>query len=208
MVVSGLAEHDADLHPDLVDEDHHGVGTVDRCRQLAERLAHQPCLKAGELVAHLALDLGPRRQRRDRIDDEHVDGPRADERVGDLERLLAGVGLGNEEVVEGDAKLPGISRVERMLCVDEAANAAVLLGLGDGMEGERRLAGGFRPVDFDDSPARQAADAKSDVEAERAGRHGLDLDGRLVLAEAHDRTLAEGAFDLAERRIQRLRLVH
>ena len=176
--------------------------------QLSKRLAHQPRLKPGELVAHLALDLGPRRQRRHRIDDEDVDGAGTNQRVGDLERLLAGVGLGDQKVVERDPELPGIARVKRVLGVDETTNAAVLLGLGDGVERERRLARGFRPVDFDDPATRQAADTEGNVEAERPGRHGGDLDGRLVLAHAHDRAFAEGALDLAERRVQRLRLVH
>ena len=72
---------------------------------------------------------------------------------------------------------------------------------------ERRLAGGFRAVDLDDPAARQAADAERDVEAERAGRDGLDLDRLLALAEPHDRAFAEGALDLRQRRVERLRLV-
>ena len=95
-------------------------------------------------VAHLALDFGARRQRRDRIDDQHVDGARAHQRVGDLERLLAGVGLRNQEIVEIDAELAGIDRIERMFGVDEGADAALLLRLGDDMQRQRRLARGFR----------------------------------------------------------------
>ena len=44
-------------------------------------------------IAHLALDLGPRRERGHRVDDDDVERARADEHVGDLEGLLAGVGL-------------------------------------------------------------------------------------------------------------------
>ena len=62
----GRTVHDADLHPDLVDEDDHGVGARDRCGELAQRLAHQPRLQPRLGFAHLALDFGPRRQRRDR----------------------------------------------------------------------------------------------------------------------------------------------
>src|ERR1700704_6570047 len=40
------AVHDADLHADLVDEDHHRIGAVDRGGELAQRLAHQPRLQA------------------------------------------------------------------------------------------------------------------------------------------------------------------
>ena len=46
-----------------------------------------------------------------------------------------------------------------------------------------------------DEAARQAADAKGDVEAEGAGGDGFHLD-RLALTKTHDRTRAEGSFDL------------
>ena len=120
-------------------------------------------------IAHLAFELGPRHQRRHRVDDQHVDRAGAHQRVGDLERLLAGIGLRDQQLVDIDAELAGIGRVERMLGIDEGAGAARLLGLGDHVQGERGLARAFRPVDLDDAAARQAADAERDVEAERAG---------------------------------------
>src|SRR5229473_2179362 len=46
-------QHHGDLHSHLIDEDHHGVGAVDRGRELAQRLAHQPRLQPGLAVAHL-----------------------------------------------------------------------------------------------------------------------------------------------------------
>ena len=95
-----------------------------------------------------------------------------------------------------------------MLGVDEGADAALLLGFGDGVQRERGLAGGFGPVDLDHAAARQAADAERDVEAERAGRDGLDVHRLVVLAEPHDRALAEGALDLRQRGVERLCLVH
>src|ERR687884_82294 len=52
------------------------------------------------------------------------------------------------------------------------------------------------------------ADAERNIEPERARRDRLDLDHLLGLAEAHDRALAEGPFDLAQRRVERLCLVH
>jgi hypothetical protein len=159
-------------------------------------------------VAHLAFEFGARRQRRHRVDHQHVDGAGAHQRVGDLQRLLAGVGLRDQQVRRGDAELAGIDRVERVLGVDEGADAALLLRLGDGVQRQRRLARAFRPVDLDDAAARQAADAERDVEAERAGRDRLDLDRLLVLRRAHDRALAEGALDLGERGVQRLYPAH
>ena len=87
-----------------------------------------------------------------------------------------------------------------MLRVDEGADAAALLRLGDGVERKRRLAGGFRPVDLDHPAARQAADAERHVEADRAGGDGGDLHHLAVLAEPHDGALAERALDLARAR--------
>ncbi len=142
------------------------------------------------------------------IDHEHVDGAGAHQRIGDLERLLAGVGLGDQEVLEVDPELPRIDGVERVLGVDEAANAAALLRLGDDMERERGLAGGFRAVNLDDAAARQAADAERDVEPERAGGNGLDLHRLLVLAETHDGALAAIPLDLRDRSLERLFPVH
>ena len=63
-----------------------------------------------------------------------------------------------------------VADVERVLGVDEGADAAALLRLGDQLERQRRLAGRLRPVDLDDAAAREAADAERDVEPERAGR--------------------------------------
>ena len=102
----GVAEHHADLHADLVDEDHHAVCDFEIERgELAQRLAHQPRLQPMLHVAHLALDLGLGRQRGDRVDHEHVDRAGAHQRLGDLERLLAGVGLGDQQILEIDAEL-------------------------------------------------------------------------------------------------------
>src|SRR5581483_1615906 len=94
------------------------------------------------------------------------------------------------------------------LGVDEGADAALLLRFGDGVQGERGLAGGFRPVDFHHPAARQAANAERDIEPERAGGNGLDVHRLVVLAEAHHRALAELALDLAQRGGQGLRFIH
>ena len=168
--------------------------------QLAQGLGHQAGLEAHLRFAHLALDLGLGHQRGDRVDDDDVDGAGADQHLGDLEGLLAVVGLGDQQLVDVDAELLGVLRVEGVLGVDEGGQAAGLLGLGDDLEGERRLARGFRAEDLDDAAARDAADAERGVDRERAGRD--DGDRRLrPLAEAHDRALAELALDLRQRRL-------
>ena len=136
----GVAEHDADLHADLVDEDDHAVGLLDRGGELAQRLAHQPRLQAGQRIAHLAFELGLGRQRGHRVDDDQVDRAGAHQRVDDLERLLAGVGLADQQFLQVDAELLRVLRVERVLGVDEGAGAAELLHLGDDLQRQRGLA--------------------------------------------------------------------
>jgi hypothetical protein len=64
--------------------------------ELAQRLAHEPRLQAGQLIAHLALDLGLRHERRHRVDDDDVDAAGAHQHVRDFEPLLAGVRLRDE----------------------------------------------------------------------------------------------------------------
>jgi len=158
-------------------------------------------------VAHLALDLGLRRQRGDRVHRDHVERARPDQQLRDLERLLAGVGLRDEQIVDVDPDPLGVGGVHRVLCIDEGADAAAALGLCDHVVDERRLPRGLRAEDLDDAPARQSADPQREVERERARRNCADRDLGLVV-HAHHRALAELALDLAERGVESLLAVH
>ena len=152
-------------------------------------------------VAHLAFDLGPRRERGDRVDHQHVERARADQHVGDFERLLTGVGLRDEQLVGVHADGRGIDRIHRVLGVDVGARAAVALRLGHDVHGERGLTGGLRAEDLDDAAARQAADTQRQVERQRAC--GDRLDGHVgLVAHAHDRALTELLLDLTECRVE------
>ena len=202
-----VAEHDADLLAQLVREDADRVGAVERARQLAQGLAHQARLQAHVAVAHLALDLRLRRQRRDRVDGDDVHRTRADQQLGDLERLLAGVGLGDEQLVDVDPDLLRVGRVHRVLGVDERADAAAALRLGDHVVDERRLARRLGAEDLDDAAARQPADPEREVERERAGRDRADGHGGPV-AHPHHGALAELPLDLAERDVECLLAIH
>ena len=101
----------------------------------------------------------------------------------------------------------GVDRIHRVLGVDVRADAAVALGLGDHVHGERRLARRLRAEDLDHPAAGQAADAEGEVERERAGGDGGDADVAL-LAEPHDRALAELLLDLTERHLECLVTFH
>ena len=165
-------------------------------------------MQADMAVAHLAFQFGARHQGRDTVHHQHVDGAGAHQRIGDFERLFTGVGLGDQQFVDVDAELAGVAGIESVFRVHEGAGAAGLLGLGDGMEGQRGLARAFRTVDFDDAATRQSADAECDIEAERAGRDNVRIRRGFARAELHDGALAERAFDLTEGRVECLLLIH
>ncbi len=171
-----------------------------------QRLAHQPRLQAHLRLAHLALDLGLGRERRHRVHHDHVHRAGAHQHVGDLERLLAGVRLRDQQLVDVHAELLGVGGIERVLRVDEGGGAAHLLHFRDHLQGQRGLARGLGPVDLDHPAARQAAHAEGQVQAQRPGGDHLDvLDGLGV--HPHDGALAVLLFDLRQRRRQCLRLV-
>src|SRR5690606_23886438 len=114
----GVPEYDADLLTQLVDEHQRGVRTRYCAGQLAQGLRHQSSLDAGQRVAHVALDLRARDQGGDGVDDDDVDGVRADQGLADLEGLLARIRLRYQQVVDVDAALRGILGVESVLDID------------------------------------------------------------------------------------------
>ncbi len=170
---------------------------------LAQRLGHQTRLQADVGVAHLAFDLGTRRQCRHGVDDDDVNAAGAYQHVDDLERLLTGVRLGDQHLVQIDAQLLGVGRIQCVLGIDEGTDLALLLRLGDDREGQCRLARGFRAIDLDHAPEGQAADAECDIQPQRTGGNRRDGHTRGI-AHAHDGALAELALDLGQRRVQRL----
>src|SRR5688500_11463579 len=94
-----------------------------------------------------------------------------------------------------------------MLRVDEGADAAAALGLGDHVVDEGRLARTLRAEDLDHAAARQPADAERQVEHERPRRDRSDLHLGLV-AHLHDRALSECTLDLPEGDVQSFFAVH
>ena len=130
----------------------------------------------------------------------------AHQHLGDLERLLAAVGLRDQQVVDVDAELAGVLGVERVLGVDEGGDAAALLGLGDDREREGRLAGGLRAEDLDHPAAREAADADGGVDR-RASRWGCSRSpgsragpSRMIEPLPNCRSICESAPSTAFRR--------
>ena len=90
-----------------------------------------------------------------------------------------------------------------MLYVDIGRVAAVFLRRGDDVQSQRGFTGGLRAVDLDDAAFGHAADAERQIQRQRAGGQGLDVDGDIV-AQTHDRAFAVVFLDFRDRRFQRL----
>src|SRR6202521_1743668 len=129
-----IAEHYPDLHADLVDENDQGVRTLDVAGELAQRLRHESRLQAHLRLAHFTFDFGFRHECRDRVDHNHVDGTGTHQHVGDFQRLLAIIRLGNEQVGNVDTELFRVLRIERVLRVDKCRHAAQLLHFSDHLQ--------------------------------------------------------------------------
>ena len=156
-------------------------------------MAHQSGMEAHGAIAHVAFNLLLRRECCDGVDNDDVDGCRADELIGNLECLFAVVGLRNQKAVHVDTQLLCIEAVEGMLGIDECCDATLLLCFGDGMDGERGLTTRLRSVDLDDASLRISAYAECGIQSD--GARGDDLHVLYVLvAHAHDATLAEVLF--------------
>ena len=196
-----IPEHHADLLADLVDEDQAGIGFRNDAGELAHGLRHQARVHAHEAIAHLAVELGLGHQGRHRIDHQNVDRPGGDQRVGDLQRLLAVIGLRDQQVVDIHAELAGVDRIERVLDIDVGSHAAGFLRLRDHLQREGRFPGRFRAEDFRDAPARKSADAQRRIHRDRSRGNGGDgLHG--LRAQANHGAFAELLLDLAQGRTQ------
>ena len=149
------------------------------------------------VVAHFAVDFCLRDEGGNRVHDDDVDGARTHERFGNVQSLLAGVRLGDEERFDIDAELAGIDRVKSVFCIDERRYAAKLLRFGNRMQCKRRLAGRFRSVDFDDASAGESAYAECHVQLDAPRRDDRDIFDWL-LAEGHDGTFTVVLFDLGD----------
>ena len=92
------------------------------------------------LIAHVAFDFRFRHEGRYGVDNYDVNRAGAHQNFADLKRLLAGVRLRDQQILNVHAKLLGVFRIKRVFGVDEGRNATSLLRVRDDVQTERRLA--------------------------------------------------------------------
>ena len=157
-------------------------------------------------VPHVPLNFRPGNQGGHGVHHNHVQGPRAHQGLTDLQALLSRVRLGNQHIINVHPQGPGIGGVQSVLRVDEGHLAPPLLGLCRDVQGQGGFAGGFRPIDLNDPPPGNPADAQRQVQGHRAGGNALHHHPG-VGAQAHDGPLAIGLFNLRHGGFQCLLLV-
>ena len=106
---------------------------------------------------------------RRQVDDEEVDRPAGEERAGDRQALVEGLGGQDDEPVEAHAAGDGLDRVEAPGEIEPGDDRAVDLGLCREPEGEGRLAGARLAAEGDARAARQAARTEDRIERREAG---------------------------------------
>ena len=179
----------------MVDENDAATGFVAYCGEFTHCLRHKSCLKTDAAVADFAVDFCLRSKRRDAVHDDKVDAVASDKRFGNVQSLFAAVGLRDVQVVDLNAESLRVIRIERVLRVDKRRHTALFLCFCDHMKRDGRFARRFGPVNFDNSAARNAAYAESDVKSKTARGDCFDL-LNFGLAEFHNRALTELFFYL------------
>ena len=197
-----VAEHHSDLHPQLVDKNQAGLRLVDQRLQLPQRLRHQPRLQAHLRVAHVAFQLLPRHQRRHRVHHHHVHCAGLNQRLRNLQRFVAAVGLRHQQVVHIHAQLARVDSIQGVLGIDERRHPALLLRFGNHVQRQRGLAARLGTKNLYYAPARHATHAQRRIQRQAAGGNHCHRNQRRSLPQTHDGPFAEVLFNLRNRQIQ------
>ena len=96
-------------------------------------------------IAHFAFDFRAGDESSNRVDHDHIHRVGANQQLADFQRLLAGVRLADQQIVELHAEPLGPGWIERMLGVDERRDATQFLCAGDDVQAERGFPRRFRP---------------------------------------------------------------
>ena len=164
---------------------------VDGGSEFPQGLGHQPGLQADVGVAHIPLDFRLRHQGGHAVHHNGIHGAAPHQLLGDVQGLLAAVGLGNEQFFQVQAAVGGVGRVKGVFGVHIGGDPALFLGFGHNVDGQGGLAGGLAAIDLGNPPPGDAAGPQGNVQGQGTGGNNLGAEplGGL-LAQAHYRAFA------------------
>ena len=85
-------------------------------------------------VTHLTFDFCFRHQCCYGVNDNDIHRTGAHQHVGDFQRLLTRVWLGNVEIIDIDTQFTGVLWIQSVFRIDKGTGSALPLGLGDNTE--------------------------------------------------------------------------
>ena len=87
-------------------------------------------------ITHIAFNFSPWGEGCDGVDNNNINRARAHNHVANLESLLSGIWLRDQQIFGVNPKVFSIYRIKRVLCIDKGAGPPRLLGFGDHLQGE------------------------------------------------------------------------
>ncbi len=198
-----IAEHDADLFTQLINEDRSRIGMVHGTGQFAHGFGHQSGLQAYGRISHFTIQFCLRHQSSNGVNDDQVNGTALNEHFADIQGLFTGIRLGQNEFININAQGFGILGIDGIFSIDEGTSASLLLTLGNGMQGKGCFTGRFRTINLDDSSLWIAANAKGSIQSDGTGRNCIN---RYIgtIAKPHDTAFAIFLFNCFESIVQQL----
>ena len=115
-------------------------------------------------IAHLALDFCTRNESSNGVDNDNINRTAAYQSISNLQRLLAIIRLRNQQIVNINAQMARIFRIQCVLRINEGCIAAQLLRLSNHMQSHSRLTGRFRSINFNHTSTGNTADTKSNIQ--------------------------------------------
>ena len=137
-------------------------------------------------ISHLAVNLSLGNQSGHGVHNHDVHGTGTHHGLGNLQSLLAVIRLGDIQVINIHSYVPGIYRIQGMLCVNEACNAPALLHLCHHVQGDRGLTGRLRSIYLYNPALGNSAQSQGYIQADGAGGHCLNIHICSGIPQLHD----------------------
>ena len=113
----------------------------------------------------VAFNLGTWRQGCDRVNDHQVNTARTHQRIGNFQRLLARVRLGNQQIRQVHTQFLSVTNVQSMLSIDKRTSTTQLLHFSNRLQRQCGFTRGFRTINLNYAATWQATDAERDIQA-------------------------------------------
>ena len=158
-------------------------------------------------IPHIPLNFRLRNQSGHAVNDDGINGAAAHQLFGNVQGLLGGIGLGNQQAVNVQPAVGGILGIQGVFGVNVRRQPAQTLRLRHNMNGQRGFAGRLAAVNLRDPAPRQSPHPQRQVQRQRPGGDGVGNQMRHLLVAAHHRPLAVIFLDAPQGKLQGRQLV-